>query len=409
MLYKDQYSTVIGQAGDDSEMAQIKRALEDIVERVHAAYWFDEHKDEVYETIERGLGMNPIYFEALSALLITSLYVREDYAKWSELIIVALMQSEHLKHHDSIKRLTAILARFYSIIGHSAAEENTELSLALNHRPSNVDTELEVYLCLLEVFMHRFDQRFDARLLTRAQEIVKQIDHPQLLARAYTMLGTTHAFRGEREQAIGYAQSSLCYWWRVNSRHNIVRAALLLGKTYRTGEQYTLSKCFLMLAKRHCHRIATHKDYGEIYYELGVIAYNDGLSSNQQEDFENAERHYRNALKHFKQARLPYALAAAYNGLALVQIRLKKYAGAQAKLEQAEEIWKQQNHKLQLANIHYCKSFLEAYRGRPNLALQLAQESLEMLRELPTMPYITQTCALIELHIKRIHSGYYQP
>lgn len=387
---------------------EIKQALKDIVQHVQRAEWLHQNRDHVYHTICFGLQVDALCFQAIAALLTALPSVHDEYDRWTGLVMDALMRSATLRDHASMAQLYSGLARFYAFTGRiNSADIATRNALNHLNDETKQETVVEAHICLVEVLLYHFNHRLTPEQLEKLPDLIRRVRNPLLVARTHLVLARAYTWRGEVEEAISYGLRAFEYFSGIQDEAGVFRSAMTIAKAYRYQRMFANADYYLHIALRCDEKAKLPKDMGDLYYELGAIAYENAHMGNDLRLFHEAEHYYSTALKHYEKTKAPFHYAAVYQALGLLQIRLGHYNEAQGNLELAAESWKRLNNLFEQVQTHYTLSFLEVHRGNLKLARLLAEEALEMAEPLPESPACRELCNDIRAYIERIDSGYY--
>jgi tetratricopeptide (TPR) repeat protein len=404
----DNEASEFDQPSDFRTTAEVKRALEEIQNHANRAEWLHQHREQVYKTICFGLQVDSLYFEAIAALLTALPSIHEAYERWSGLILDAIVRSSTLRDHSSMVRLYSGLARFYALTGRAQSAQ-TATKNAFNHltEETKQETIVESFICLVEVLLYHFDRRLSPDLLDKLLSFAQHVRDPLLMARTHLVLSRAYTSRGDIEEALVYGMRAFEYFSGVKDDAGVFRSAMTIAKAYRYTRMFANAEHYLQIALRCDPKSKLAKDMGDLFYELGAVAYEQAYLGDDVLLYHEAEHYYTQSRDWYNQTRAPFHYAAVFQALGLLQIRLEQYDAAQGNLELAAESWKKLNNLYERVQTHYTLSFLEAHRQNFKLSRILAQEALKMAKPLPESTSCRDLCNDIRLHIERLDTNYY--
>lgn len=387
---------------------ELQAIFEEIQHNVIRREWLVQNEERIREAIQAGLEDESVQPHGLAALLLVLPHVRSHYEQWTSIILPAVKLSRQLRQAENVSRLYMALASFYSYTEqHEQAEavlKKVEGWFSLEMREEVV---AETGICLVEVLLYRFDKRLNDELLNSLLRCARAARNPHLLARAHQSLCRAYTARGDKEKAIVFGKRALDYFTGMCDRYNMFRSALALAKAYRASADYILSERYLQIARESVVDAITDKEWGDLYYELGVIGYERAVTGEGDSRYEDVIAYFQQARAYYDKTAMPYRYAAVYHAQGLLLTRMGSFDDAEECLKTAEDSWAKLENPYQMVNTHYARSFNEAKRGALTAARQLAHEAVEMVGELPDTMSYDELHGELQFHLRKLNSGYF--
>lgn len=405
----DDSSSFATDPDDPHVYRQIRRALNDIRLSARRREWLHQNQKRARDTIRTGLRSKKLYAQALATLLTALPYVRDAYEAWTELLLVAVKHPDIRENPENVSCLYTALASFYT---HMEQYDQAEKMLGKVKGWLSIEMAdaviAESCICLVESLLYHFDQRLSEDLLKTLLRHASAVSDPHVLARARHILCRACTVRGDLEKAIRYGGRALAYFTLIQDSDAIFRSALALAKAYRAGKEYILAERHLEIAREHVSDLMLPRERGDLYYELGAVAYARGAISGERNYYVVASSCFATAHKYFDQTTAPYRHAAFYHARGLLLLRLEQFDEAQVCLAYAEESWEKLNNSFECANTRYARSFAEAKRGDLVKARMIAQEAVLIMGPLPDTMSCDDLHTDLQQHIRHLMNGFYE-
>lgn len=328
----------------------------------------------------RGLNTDATFHEAVETLLAVTSFIhkQDDQTQWQRITWDALVGALNLRDSGLQAQILPTFSRFHLLEGkHQLARKTIENARDRALEMNNDAALLEAYIRLFELLFFQPTEISRHEVVEQVLQLAKKVNQIHLTIQLHYALAHFNNRWGDWERALGHGQFAYALARHNGDREYLARTAYLL-----------VSICWLSScpAAKHFLRVALTIDTsplpihdqvtalmhtGGLYYEMGNVA--------------EAASGFAAAIKLLEPLNRPNYLAAAYQGLALAQIRLKQFDEAESNLLHAQKIWKKHGSALDIANLRFTQGFLEAWRGKQAFALEYLDEALALCSDIPDM------------------------
>lgn len=358
----------------------------DLQEHLNDYDWLDDHLDQVYIQIARGLnGRSASAVEAIETLNLIMPYAltRADYKRWENVLYDALLCAMDLSNTDfQIQVWSHLGACLFQSGNYQTASDAFSKALARTDRNVTIENRLLARIGILHskaIFATQDIDQFIAETLIFAREIAND----RMLATLHYSLAVAYLHQAETRRALGHAQVALSHWMWLENHEEQQRTALLLAEICRVARSFPHAAHFLELVKPGA------KDA----YHSAILNYHQASVLLENKQHQAAVDRYADALEGFMSLDFPYMTGAAHHALALAQTKVGDITSARHHLRQALIIWQKLEIEFQQANGVYALGFLEAIAENHETARGFYQQALQMAESLPDSPLVSDLCA----------------
>lgn len=326
------------------------------------------------------LNTDATFHEAVETLLAVAPFVhkQDDQSPWQRLTWDALVGALNLKDGGLQAQVLTVFSHFQMVEGnHRAARQSIENARERALEQNNEVALLLAYIRFFEFFVFEPRDITPADVVQPVLELAARVNEPHLSTQLHYALAHFYNQWGDAERALGHGEVAYALARYHGDKDNLARAAYLM---------VTICRLRYLRVAKHFLQVALTTDFSSLpahdkmtslmhtsamYYEMGK--------------FEEAAAGYSAALKLTERLKRPYYRASCFQGLALAQIRLKRFDDARVNLYRAGKIWAKRGNPYDLANHRFTQGYLEGWAGNRDIALELLDEAVMLCDDIPSM------------------------
>ena len=385
---------------DLGSLSYLKEQLTHFRERNEDRSYLDQNQEHLQRVLSRSLNTDAAFHEGVATLLSVAHFIyRQDIQPvWQQITWDALLGALTLKDSALQAQIMNVMSRFNMLEGkHELARQNIEKALARAQEDDNDLALLWAYIRFFEYLVYQPADFSRHEVVKRVLALADRVNEPRTSFALHHALAHFYNRWGDYERALGHGQMAYILARRQHSNRDMLKACYVLVGICRIN---------FSPAARHFLRVAESVDetHLSIIDQVSVLAQQCGLHY-EMGQYQAAVDGYHDAIALLQHLNRPFHMASCLQGLALAEIRLKRYDDAQTHLEQAEELWKIYGSAYELAHLRFSQGFLEATRGKSRFALRLLGDALQMTDSIPDMASRDQIRDSIMEFIQRVETG----
>jgi two-component system, NarL family, sensor kinase len=201
--------------------------------------------------------------------------------------------------------------------------------------------------------------------------LVKQIDDPEKLGKAYYHQGVILGMTGETDSAILYFKKSLTLTQRDSI--TIIASNLGLGNVFSNRGEYDSSLSYKLNAARIAEVTGKRDNLSAIYSGIGIIL-------NELGEFEEAKTYFRKSLEISRQINDSLGIASSFLNLAGGFYRNERYSEALSYLDSANALFTSAG-VLNRDDLFIGYALIYESQGKYDLALKYYDKTLKITKE----------------------------
>jgi tetratricopeptide (TPR) repeat protein len=343
----------------------------------HNDEWIAEHTTDLQKAVREALFTPHLRRDAVIMLKILGPYftTHHQWRQWLPLLMDALVMAQQMHDNDEQTWFWRSIASLFAFEGQHAMANRALYSALfyadISDTPSAI---LRAYIGLIRLQMIHQDESFNDEFVRQVHEYAVQVNQPSLWAELHQALAMAYVYRGDTLRALSYAQTAFAYWRTTRQILETARIAYTLAQIYRQLRLFTLADYYLQISQ---------DEYNKKRVSVAAVYYEKALLMMDQKDPTEAIHWLKKALQGFKYLDAKKQEAAVYHAMGLAYLEKRMYTHSLNNLTNARKRWEELDNSLEIAKSYHALSTLEWRIGSPSRAVDHAQTTLQIARDLP--------------------------
>jgi tetratricopeptide (TPR) repeat protein len=362
-------------------LSDVERMLSLLREHHRNPAWLKANAAPLHDIMRFGLDRPQVQDRIIEWLFTIAphMLVHDQYKRWSELILQALLRAFNLRNDTLIGRVWVLMGDS-KMLGGDARTASIAYNNAFQRAQARKSDELMLlaYIGLFKTQTYNFSQDFTTSSISRALALADSLHDPILTAWLYRALAMLYVHRDEFALGFMYAQAAFAFWYARGRRAETADLAAVLAHCARR-----IGRDALALQVR---AVADHMG-GDDQRTAAFTLYDRAIEDYLKGDYEAAIARLGEAMSRYQALRFEHQVTMCYHMLGLVHTeRPDERRLARVALGRALEGWQALDNRFEQASALQAWGYLEVVSGNYDAARLLLLDALRLLRTLPVMP-----------------------